>query len=153
MAGKTAEPLHLFGRRVLRAAEMHWLTEQPMQSPDRLGRYASLYLEEQHEGAVALCLLDRKYHFLELHLLTAGPQAKLADYAPRIPTLYRKANASYAVLFMAPRVAEYGCTTLDEQLAARVALYCKRENVALIECIVARLNEYHALFREFDYHL
>lgn len=160
MAEKTASrpPVYSDGesavslsRKVLRYAEMQWLTEQPMHSPDRQGRYAALYLEELPEGAVALCLLDRKYRFLGTHLLACGPLALPAEYAPRIPALFRKADAAYAVLFLAPRAAQYGYTAEDERLAARLALYCKQQHVPLIECIVARLNEYRALFREFNY--
>ncbi len=145
--------MHLFGRRILRAAEMQWLTERPMQSPDRLGRYASLYLEEQPEGAVALCLLDRKYRFLSVHLLTSGPKVNLVEYAPRIPVLFHQADAAYAVLLFAPRAAQYGYTVQDEQLAFRFALYCKRQKIELIECIVAWMNGYVALLREYDHHI
>lgn len=145
------ETLSALGRSLLRAAEMRWLADQPLQQPDRLGRYAALYLEDRPEGSVVLCLLDRKYRLLETHLLASGPSALLADYAPRIPALFRKAGAAYAVIFLAPRAAQYGCTAEDERLASRVALYCKQQHVPLIECIVARLNEYRALFREYDY--
>ena len=138
-------------RKLLRYAEMQWLAGHPMKSPDLQGRYAALYLEEQPEGAVALCLLDRKYRFLDTHLLASGPLALPADYAPRIPVLFRQADAAYAVLFLAPRAAQYGYTAEDERLAARLALYCKQQQIPLIECIVARLNEYHALFRDFAY--
>lgn len=147
------DSLTLFGRNVLRAAEMYWLAGQPMQNPDRLGRYASLYLEEQPEGAVVLCLLDRRYRFLEIHLLASGSSALPANYAPRIPTLFHRADASYVALFFAPRAAQYGCTAEDERLARRLALYCKQQRIPLIECIVARLNEYRTLFREYDYQI
>ena len=145
------EPLGLLSRKILRVAEMRWLTGQTLRQPDRLGRYAALYLEEQPEGTVALCLLDRKYRFLGTHLLACGPSALPADYAPQIPTLFRRAGAAYAVLFFAPRAAQYGFTAEDERLASRLALYCKQQHVPLIECIVARLNAYRTLFREYDY--
>ncbi len=145
------ESLTMLGRNLLRAAELYWLAEHPLDTPDLQGRYAALYLEEQPEGAVALCLLDKRYCLLDTHLLTSGFLARPADYAPRIPTLFRKAGAAHAVLFLAPRAAQYGYTAEDERLASRLALYCKQQNIPLIECIVARLNEYRALFRDFEY--
>ena len=148
---KTPESAHLFGRQLLRAAEMQWLAEQPMQNPDRLGRYASLYLEEKEEGAVALCLLDRRYHLMCVHLLTSGPKKLLAEYVPRIPVLFRDADAAYAAVFMAPCAAQYGYTGEDEDRAARIEQYCKLKKIPMLECIVAGLNWYLALFREFGH--
>ncbi|MBR2848151.1 MAG: hypothetical protein IKB87_01695 [Clostridia bacterium] len=146
--GETAPAV---GLDVLRAAELRRLKEKPLDTPDRLGRYASLLMENLPPMSVVLCLTDKKRCLLETHLLVSGPLSDDAKFLPLIPKLYKSSGAAYAAVFFAPRAAEYGFTGEDEQLATKITMYAKREKVFLLECVVASFNDYIPLYRYFNY--
>ena len=134
-------------RDVMKAAEIRWLLSEPFTDSDRIGRYASLIMETLPEQAVVLCLFSKDKRFLEKHLLAYGDRADPAQYAPRIPVLFKKAGASYAALLFAPRAAAYGYTLDDLRLASRVPMYCKQYGIPLLECVVAQFQKYVPLLR------
>ncbi len=135
------------GKDVLKAAEKQWLLRHPFTDSERIGRYASLLMEDMPAQAVVLCLFDRNKMLCEKNLLAHGTDADPQEYAPRIPDLFRKARASYAALFFAPRAAEYGYTMQDLTLASRFSQYCAYESVPLLECVVAYFGGYVPLLR------
>ncbi len=132
---------------VLKAAEIRLLLSVPFTDSDRIGRYASLILETLPEQAVVLCLFTKDKMFLEKHILAYGDRADPAQYAPRIPEIFKKSGASYAALMFAPHTAAYGYTLDDLRLASRVAMYCQQNGVPLIECVVAHFQKYVPLLR------
>ncbi len=139
------------GKDLMRAAEIQWLLSHPFTDPERIGRYASLVLEELPEQAVMLCLFGRDKSFLDQHLLAHGSFADVSEYAPRIPALFKRSGASYAALFFAPQAAQYGYTSDDLRLASRLAQYCEQQKVPLLECVVAWFSRYIPLFRLYGY--
>jgi len=141
----------MLARDVLRAAEMNWLARQPLCNPDRLGRYASLYLENCPGNAVILCLMDEKYRLIAVHCLASGPRAELARYGPLIPDLFRSSGAAHAAVCFHPRAGGCGFTGEDDRTAVRLAAYCRQQGISLIECVVAWTNGYVPLFHLFDF--
>ncbi len=132
---------------VHRAAELRWLAGHPFDDPDRLGRYASLLMENLPPLAVVLCLLDKSYSLIESFVLASGPLAQPEDYVLRIGPAYKKAGAACAAVLFSPRAGEYGYTKEDERLASRITLYCQRQKVRLCECVVAWSGGYVPIYR------
>ncbi len=140
-----------FSLDVLRAAELRLLATQPFTDTDRLGRYASLLMENLPPKAVILCLLDNACMLIETHVLASGPLAEAVKYTEQIVPMYQKAGASCAAVLFAPCAGEYGYTKEDERLASQITLYCRRQKLRLVECVAAWSGGYVPLYRQSGY--
>ncbi len=144
--GETAVPI---AKDAMRAAQMQWLLSHPFTDSDRIGRFASLLMETLPERAVVLCLFDAEMYMIDAPVLTYGAGADPAEYAPRIPIFYKKSGASYAALLFAPFAAQYGYTLNDLRQASGVYLFCQRQNIPILECVVAKFQQYVPLLRRY----
>ncbi len=146
-SARKTEPSLPFMLDVYRSAQLRFLAAQPLHDPDLLGRYASLLMENLPPMAVVLCLLDKKYTLIETHVLASGPLAEPENYVLLIVPLYKKANAAYGAVLLAPRAGEYGYTGEDERLASKITLYCQRQKIRLLECVTAWSGGYVPIYR------
>ena len=127
-----------------RLSKLRLLAHQPFDA-DRLGLYAQLWHEALLPCAACLYLFDKCRKLTGVRVLYSGRKWAARRYCEGIPAIFAQSGAAMIGVSMTAEGSD--ATEQDITELSRVALYCEKEQIPVLEMILLDEGGYVPLYR------
>jgi len=142
--GKKREVPQALAEQAYRLSKIRLLAQEPFDA-DRLGLYAQLWHETLLPCAACLYLFDEERKLSGVRVLYSGRKWAARRYCEDLPAIFAEGGA--AMIGVSMTAEEPQATGQDITELSRVALYCERERIPVLEMILLDESGYIPLYR------